>query len=531
LAGSLGRGKANGQDLTWDETTINAGREVALTSGSNTQLNGAVVTAPKVSATVGGDLTITSLQDTSTYRNQQQSVGGSITFGPKVTGSVNFANSNIKSDYASVDQQAGVRAGDNGFKVNVQGDTTLTGGAITSTDKAIAQGKNSFTTGGQLTTTDINNQANYQADSVGVNIGVGVSPTGKYVPGGTSAGIGSDSGKSSSITRAGISDIAGDTTARTDTNQANTSVALAKIFDADKVQKEINAQVAITQAFSQVAPKAAENYARNKFEALNNQAKKEQDPEKNSELLDEAAKWRPNGSYNIAMNIIIGAAGGGTVGAAGSITKESISWAADQMRQAMIEDSKKFPGICVNESECISNMSGESIGVNGDNTKIAGGRIVLADWCAADRCTVDSNTISGYKENSNGTVIFNPKDSEGNSIGLNEFLNQNPEWRSELGGHQGSVGQISIMGIQFDYAPNSFWDKLAESYAGTHDKLNSSIWYDKLGNTKNLDDTTLGRVGDITNMTNVLVATPFALSVLLPPQVWNAIFTLIEAKK
>jgi hypothetical protein len=32
-------------------------------------------------------------------------------------------------------------------------------------------------------------------------------------------------------------------------------------------------------------------------------------------------------------------------------------------------------------------------------------------------------------------------------------------------------------------------------------------------------------------MTNVLVATPFALSVLLPPQVWNAIFTLIEAKK
>lgn len=252
VAGSLGRGKANGQDLSWDETKINAGREVALTSGSDTQLNGAIVTAPKVSAEVGGDLTIVSLQDTSTYRNQQQSVGGSITFGPKVTGSVNFANSNIKSDYASVDQQAGIRAGDNGFKVNVQGDTTLTGGAITSTDKAVKENKNSFTTGGQLTTSDINNQANYQADSVGVNIGVGVSPLGKYVPGGTSAGIGSDSGKSSSTTRAGISDIAGDITARTDTNQANTSVALAKIFDANKVQKEINAQVAITQAFGQL---------------------------------------------------------------------------------------------------------------------------------------------------------------------------------------------------------------------------------------------------------------------------------------
>jgi filamentous hemagglutinin len=248
VAGSLGRGKANGQDLSWDETKITAGREVALSSGSDTQLNGAVVTAPKVSATVGGDLAIASLQDTSTYRNKQQSVGGSITFGPKVTGSVNVANSNIKSDYASVDQQAGIRAGDNGFQVNVQGDTTLTGGAITSTDKATKENKNSFTTGGQLTTSDINNQANYQADSVGVNLGVGVSPLGKYIPGGTSAGIGSDSGKSSSTTRAGISDIAGDKTARTDannSNQANTSVALAKIFDADKVQKEINAQVAI----------------------------------------------------------------------------------------------------------------------------------------------------------------------------------------------------------------------------------------------------------------------------------------------
>lgn len=72
---------------------------------------------------------------------------------------------------------------------------------------------------------------------------------------------------------------------------------------------------------------------------------------------------------------------------------------------------------------------------------------------------------------------------------------------------------MKLLGIQFDYEKGSFWDKLAETYAGTHDTLNSVIWYDHLGNTKNLDKLLLGTLGDFTNMTNVGVATPFALSV------------------
>ena len=408
----------------------------------------------------------------------------------------------------------------------------LTGGAITSTDNAITKGKNSFTTGGKLSTTDIQNKANYQADSVGVNLGVGVSPTGKYVPGGTSAGIGSDSGKSSSITRAAISNIAGDKTARTNTHQANTSVALAKIFDADKVQKEINAQVAITQTFNQVAPRAAANYALNQFENLKNQAQTEQDPERHAALLDESKKWGINGNYSIAMNIIIGAAGGGTVGAASSITKESLSWAADQMRQAMIEDSKKFPGICVTDTDCISNISGKSTGINEDNIKIAGGRIVLANWCergGIGACEADTQTKSGYKENLDGTVIFKPISSNGNQISIKEFINENQDLRSPLGGVQGGSGQIAL-GIQFEYAAGSFWDKLAEAYAGTHDKLNSIIWYDSLGNGKNLEKTMMGKIGEAENYINVVNATPFALSVLLPSEIWNSIFLLIKSR-
>jgi filamentous hemagglutinin len=73
-------------------------------------------------------------------------------------------------------------------------------------------------------------------------------------------------------------------------------------------------------------------------------------------------------------------------------------------------------------------------------------------------------------------------------------------------------------------------DKLTEAYAGTHDMLNSFIWYDSLGNGKSLRDSPVLRtVGNVTNQTNVVIATPFALSVLLPPEVWNAISVGINA--
>ncbi len=89
---------------------------------------------------------------------------------------------------------------------------------------------------------------------------------------------------------------------------------------------------------------------------------------------------------------------------------------------------------------------------------------------------------------------------------------------------------MELFGIQFNYAKGSFWDKLAESYAGTHDTLNSFIWYDNLGNGKNLDGTLLNQIGNTTNITNVVVATPFAISVFLPPEVWNAISAAAKIK-
>ncbi|HEY0269291.1 MAG TPA: hypothetical protein VGC12_08670 [Methyloradius sp.] len=338
---------------------------------------------------------------------------------------------------------------------------------------------------------------------------------------------------------------------------------MISIFDQEKVERETQAQVEITKAFNQEAPKALASFAASKTQPYQDAKdyehikSRQADGQELSEyersrlasleasgmtteksqttLNDPQAKadydnWNGNGDYLRAANIIVAAIGGGTTGAATAVTKESLSWAADQMRQKMIEDSMKFPGICVNENDCISNMSGSSVGVNGDGVKVAGGRIVLVDWCSAggkDACQKDLSTKSGYAENADGTVIFKPIDANGNSLTISQFIDQHQELRSPLGGVQGGAGQMAL-GIQFEYAAGSFWDKLAEAYVGTHDTLNSIIWCDELGNGRNLSRTLIGEIGEKTNLTNVIVATPFAYSVLLPPEVWNVIFSAIK---
>ncbi|MBA3034013.1 MAG: hemagglutinin repeat-containing protein, partial [Gammaproteobacteria bacterium] len=190
VAAGAGRGNADGNDLTHLITKVGAGGTAQLSSGQDTTLQGAVVSGQQVVATVGGNLNIESLQDTSQYQSKQQSRGGSITVGASVSGSASASKSKIDSSYASVTEQAGIKAGDGGFQVNVQGNTDLKGGVITSTQSALDQERSSFQTGGTLTTSDIHNQASYDARAAGVTLGAGVSLDGKLAPQGSSAGIG-----------------------------------------------------------------------------------------------------------------------------------------------------------------------------------------------------------------------------------------------------------------------------------------------------------------------------------------------------
>ena len=180
---SKGQGKSDGQDTSYTTTTIAAGNIATIKSGSDTTLKGAVVTANTIKADVGtnagtggqGSLTIESLQDQSSYTSQQTSSGGSISVGGGAVtgGSVQASKSNINSTFSSVNQQSGLKAGDGGFQVTVANNTDLKGGAITSTQKALDDKTNTFTTGGQLTATDVQNTASYKGTASGISIDVG----------------------------------------------------------------------------------------------------------------------------------------------------------------------------------------------------------------------------------------------------------------------------------------------------------------------------------------------------------------------
>ncbi|WP_238349210.1 hypothetical protein, partial [Pseudomonas poae] len=85
--------------------------------------------------------------------------------------SPNFGATNIYSNYASVTEQSGIKAGDDGFDINVRGNTDLVGGVIASSDRAVQDGKNSLVTS-SLTSHDIKNKADYDANTVSLGGGL-----------------------------------------------------------------------------------------------------------------------------------------------------------------------------------------------------------------------------------------------------------------------------------------------------------------------------------------------------------------------
>src|SRR5450830_237816 len=172
-----------------------------------------------VQANVGGNLTIASVQNTSTYQGHQSSSGGSISVGlsaPSIGGGISAGNASANTNYQSVTQQSGVQAGDGGFQVNVKGNTTLTGGVIASTQAAVDSGVNRFDSD-KLTLVELQNTSSSQASASSVSLGYATGLQANANPnlneGKPNASLGYDSSSSSasSTTRSGISGMAGNT--------------------------------------------------------------------------------------------------------------------------------------------------------------------------------------------------------------------------------------------------------------------------------------------------------------------------------
>ena len=108
-----------------------------------------------------------------------------------------------------------------------------------------------------------------------------------------------------------------------DSNGNNLAHTITPIFNQAKVQQEINASVQITQAFSQVAPKAVADYAGKQLNDLvvkAQQAHLKGDEAQAQQLLSEAEKWADGGVYRVALHTIVGGLSGNLEGALGAGT-------------------------------------------------------------------------------------------------------------------------------------------------------------------------------------------------------------------
>ena len=181
---SVGRGKADGKDESWTNSHVTAGNVLAIQSGGDTTFKGASGKAEQIIASVGGNLLLESLQDSSKYDSKNKSAGFGLTLciPPYCAGSssisANVGAGQMKSDFKSVTEQTGLWAGDGGFVIDVKNNTTLIGSVIASSDKAVADGLNKLSTG-TLVTEDVKNKASYSASRVSVGGGIGFGGSGK----------------------------------------------------------------------------------------------------------------------------------------------------------------------------------------------------------------------------------------------------------------------------------------------------------------------------------------------------------------
>ncbi|AMP13637.1 hemagluttinin repeat family protein [Collimonas pratensis] len=176
IGASVSKGHANGTETTYDNTQISATNQLSVKSGGDLNMKGAQLAGNKVTADVGGDLNIWTLQNVSNFDSKQESGGFSLSIcvppicvGQMVNGSVSYAKQTIDHNYQSAVGQSGIATGNGGFDISVKGNTDLKGAAITST---ATPDKNSLQTA-SLAYSDLTNTQHTNSESVSVSVSTG----------------------------------------------------------------------------------------------------------------------------------------------------------------------------------------------------------------------------------------------------------------------------------------------------------------------------------------------------------------------
>ena len=323
FGGNYGKGYGNGDETTYVASHVGDSQsKTVIDAGGDVTLAGSQVKGKRVELDAE-NLNIESLQDKSSYHGKQMNMQGSVTIGYGFSASAGFSKSKINSEHASVNEQAGIYAGDEGYNVNVKNHTDLKGAIITSTQQAENSGLNQFSTG-TLSHSDIENHSSYKGSSIGISAkgdanGGWTGQEKNGISGGV--GYGRESDNQDSVTKSGINTqnieirnenaqqvrtgksitetLAAIKTDISTDNAESQSGKLENRFDKNALQKELNVQVEATKGFVQTAS-AAGNAIANKLgeEAV----AKQREAQAAQEAADRAYKANPSKENEAALN-------------------------------------------------------------------------------------------------------------------------------------------------------------------------------------------------------------------------------------
>ena len=164
------KGKSNSDSERWQNSHLQADTLITNSEAGNLSLDAANLKAKRWEADIQ-NLTITSRQDTEKYESKQTSASasGSMAQGAGGGASVSASYNKAKVDYAQVNEQTGIRVGEDGMDAHIHNHTQLNGAIIESDADA---SKNRFKTK-SLTHTDIENKSEIKTESASMSAGSG----------------------------------------------------------------------------------------------------------------------------------------------------------------------------------------------------------------------------------------------------------------------------------------------------------------------------------------------------------------------
>jgi len=584
VGGNYGKGYGNGDETTYVASHVGDSQsKTVIHAGGDANIIGSQVKGKRVELNAE-NLNIESLQDKSSYHGKQMNASGSVTVGYGFAAGGSFNKSKINADHASVNEQAGIYAGDEGYDINVN-HTDLKGGLITSTQKAEDEGKNRFSTG-TITHSDIENHSNYSGSSFGVSGSVAANfdtPFGKEGQAQSSKqavdddgnpiyrndrgeltteaknaqgkdnakqlatgwdsletsiglGVGRDKESQSSVTKSGINTAnieirdqaeqlakTGETveqtldSIKTDVTTDNAEQHSGKLenhFDKDKVMKELNIQVKVTQDFRKNAFSMIDAYALPKQAELRKQIKEAKTEEEKTALYGEIYKLQ---YQKRLLETVVGIVSGSPDVA---ITQGTLQLAATKMREETLANSRLFKGIKDAKTGKILRNDSYDSGYF-DGVKLGGVRIDINAIC--------TQGVGSCEKNADGLVVFKGE----NGLSLDDAIDPNKNQKAKdlygpTGGFQSVEGGWYSDGkVITPYKPGNISDHLVESFAGTHDLLGGQMWgwYDKQGNTSQKNNIQQF-LSDRTTEIAIPISAPFAVSDLISSDMMEVLFKL-----